>query len=102
LYGLAIACAVLCRAILESALVDKLDPQGRLQFGNAPYESYISRLIDKAQGTFFDEERVKCAKEVRDVGNRAIHDLPAFRRRDEKRMGEIVDNTRKIVIDLYT
>lgn len=101
LYGLDVACAVLCRAILESALVDKVDPQGRLQFGNASRESYISRLIDKAKGTFLDEERAKCGNDVRDAENRAIHDLPAFRRRDENRMGEIVDNTRKIVIDLY-
>jgi hypothetical protein len=102
LYGLDIACAVLCRAILESALVDKVDPRRLLQSGrNVSCESYISRLIDKARGTFLDEERVKCAVDVRDAGNNAIHNLPVFRARYESRMGEIVDNTRKIVIDLY-
>lgn len=102
LYGLEVACAVLCRAILESALVDRVDPQGKLQSGNASCESYISRLIDKAKGTFLDEERAKCAEEVKDAGNKAIHSLPLFRAKYERRMGEIVDNTRKIVIDLYT
>jgi hypothetical protein len=102
LYGLDIACAVLCRAILESALVDKVDPRGRLQFGNASCESYMSRLIDKARGTFLDEESAKFALEVKDAGNNAIHNLPTFRAKYESRMGEIVDNTRKIVIDLYT
>jgi hypothetical protein len=102
LYGLDVACAVLCRAMLESALVDKVDPQGRFQSGNASCESYISRLIDRARGTFLDKERAACAEEVKDAGNTAIHNLPMFRRKYEKRMGEIVDNTRKIVVDLYT
>lgn len=101
LYGLDIACAVLCRAILESALVDRVDPQRRSQLGNAFNESYISRLIDKAKGTFLDAERARCAEEVKDAGNNAIHNLPVFRAKFERRMGEIVDNTRKIVIDLY-
>jgi hypothetical protein len=82
-------------------LVDKIDPNGRLHPANSSRESYIKVLIDKAEGIFLDKERAKCAKEVRDAGNRAIHDLLAFRRKDEKRMGEIVDDTRKIVIDLY-
>lgn len=102
LYGLDVACAVLCRAILESALVDKVDPQGRFQSGNASTESYISRLIDRAKGTFLDNEKAACAEEVKDAGNKAIHNLPMFRRKYEKRMGEIVDNTRKIVVDLYS
>lgn len=102
LYGLDIACAVLCRAILESALVDKMDPQGKVKAATSDSDSYVSKLIQKAEGQFLDKERAKCAEEVKLAGNKAIHDLPAFRAKYLKRMGAIVDNTRKIVIDLYT
>jgi hypothetical protein len=101
LYGLASASAVLCRAILESALIDKIDPQYHLRHKNSSSESHISRMIEKATGKFLDQERAKCAEEVREAGNKAIHNLPAFRAKYEKRMGEIVDNTRKIIVDLY-
>jgi hypothetical protein len=102
LYGSDIACAVLCRAILESALVEAVDPHGTLRPANSSNESYISPLVDKPRGTFLDEERAKCAEEVNDTGNKAIHNLPVFRAKYERRMGEIVGNTRKIVIDRYT
>lgn len=102
LYGLALACAVLCRAILEAALIEKVDPQYSLRPAKGSSESHISRMIEKATGKFFDLERAQCAQQVRDAGNNAIHNLPEFRKNYEPRMGEIVDNTRKIVIDLYT
>lgn len=102
LFGLESACAVLCRAILEAALIEKVDPQYKLQPANGSSESHISRMIEKATGRFLDHERAQCAEEVKDAGNKAIHDLSVFRMKYEKRMGEIVDNTRKIVIDLYT
>lgn len=101
-YGLGPACAVLCRAILESALKERVDPHCRLRPSGGSSESHISKMIERATGKFLDQERAKCAEEVRDAGNKAIHDLPAFRSKYEQRMGQIVDNTRKIVIDLYT
>jgi Domain of unknown function (DUF4145) len=102
LYGLGTASAVLCRAILEAALIEKIDPQYRLQSAHGSSESHISRMVEKATGKFLDHERAQSAEEVRDAGNNAIHNLPVFRAKYEERMGEIVDNTIKIVIDLYT
>jgi hypothetical protein len=59
-------------------------------------------LIEKAKGPFLDGERARSAEEVKEVGNKAIHKLSIFRAKYARRMGEIVDNTRKVVIDLYT
>jgi len=102
LYGLELACAILCRAILEAALIEKVDPQYRLQPAHGSSESHISLMIERATGKFLDHERAQCAEEVKEAGNNAIHSLATFRAKYERRMGEIVDNTRKIVIDLYT
>jgi hypothetical protein len=57
LYGLGIACAVLCRAILESALVERIDPTCSLRPPKGSKESHISRMITRATGTRFDHER---------------------------------------------
>lgn len=114
LYGFHVACAVLCRAILESALIEAIDPDGRI--GNLlreeakepgkPNQSYIGRLVDEAaKKHILADDRPKCAIEVRNAGNDAIHDYGEF----EKRMRDplrgiacIVDSTRKILIDLYS
>jgi Domain of unknown function (DUF4145) len=102
LYGLAAACAVLCRAILEAALIEKVDPRYTLLPVKGTKGSHISGMIERATDKkFFDQERAQCARQVIDAGNNAIHNLPQFQRKYEPRMGEIVDNTRKIVIDLY-
>jgi hypothetical protein len=114
LYGFPIACAVLCRSILESALVELIDPDRRIHQMLAegarkfsrPKESYIGRLVEEAtKRNILTDDRPKCAIEVRDAGNDAIHKYGEF----EKRLNDplrgiayIVDSTRKILIDLYS
>ena len=114
LYGFHVACAVLCRAILESVLVDIIDPDGRIDHllreeAKGPgksKQSYIARLIDEAVNThILTDDRPRCAIEVRDAGNEAIHDYEKFeaRLRDPLRgIAYIVDSTRKVLIDIYT
>jgi hypothetical protein len=85
-----------------SALIEKVDPNKKLRRAADSSESYISRMIKEAAGRFFDDERAQCAEYVKNAGNKAIHDLHEFQATYQKRMGEILDNTRKIVIDLYT
>jgi hypothetical protein len=106
LYGFPVACAVLCRAMLESALVQLIDPDGRIdqdlaekaKKGGKPKESYIGRLVDEAvEKNILTDDRRQCAIEVRDAGNEAIHDYEKFteRLRDRLRgIAFIVDSTR--------
>ena len=114
LYGFPIACAVLCRAILESALENVIDPDGRIdqllrdeakKSGKAK-PSYIGRLIDEAvKKHILIDDRPKCAIEVRDAGNDAIHNHGKFEKQLQdplRGIAYIVDSTRKILIDLYS
>jgi len=113
LYGFPVACAVLCRAILESALVEVIDPDRRInrllveeaKKSGKPKQSYMERLIDEAaKNHILTDVRPKCAIEVRDAGNEAIHDHKKFEERllDPRGIANIVDSTRKILIDLYS
>jgi hypothetical protein len=109
LAGLRIASAVLCRAMLEAALIETIDPQGRIRQnlkmimsqGRHEKESYIGKMIEEAAKLHIDAECAKAAIEIRDAGNDAIHNLPRFKKKYELRMRCIVDNLRKILIDLY-
>jgi len=114
LYGFPIACAVLCRAILESALVEVIDPDGQIdsllrEEAKEPGKlkpSYIGWLVEEAaKKHILTDDRPKCAIEVRDAGNDVIHKYGEFekRLRDPLRgIACIVDSTRKILIDLYS
>jgi len=114
LYGFPIACAVLCRAILESALKEIIDPDRRIErtvmaearkLGNQK-ESNIGRLVDEAaKRNILTDDRPECAIKVRDAGNDAIHNHGKF----QELLGDplrgiayILDSTRKILIDLYS
>jgi hypothetical protein len=114
LYGFPVACAVLCRAILESALIEKIDPDRRIdralrdearKSGN-PKESYVGRLVDEADKRhILTDDRPKCAIEVRDAGNDAIHNHGEFEKLQSdphRGIAYIVESTRKILIDLYS
>lgn len=113
LYGSPVACAVLCRAILESALVEVVDPKGRIEEllekearnSGKPKQSYIQRLVEEAQKkNILADDRPRCAIQVRDAGNDAIHDYKTFeeRLRELGGIAYIVDSTRKVLIDLYS
>jgi hypothetical protein len=101
LHGFEVACAVLCRGLLEAVLIDLVDPTYRLSRGSRPLHSHLSCMIEAARGKFLDEKGAVAASLVRDCGNSAIHDLKAFREEYVPRLGEIVDATRQIVSYLY-
>lgn len=101
LAGHRIATAVLCRAMLEAALIETIDPKGKIKQSLKSGESYIGKMVDEAARLHLDNERVMAAIEIKDAGNDAIHNLRRFRQKYELRMRCIVDNLRKVLIDLY-
>ena len=90
LYGFPVACAVLCRAILESALVEVIDPDRRIdrlldeeaKTAGKRRQSYVERLVHEAEKKqILTDDRPKCAIDIRDAGNEAIHDYGKFEER---------------------
>ena len=49
-----------------------------------------------------DAERVDAAREIHSAGNAAIHDSIAFSKQYRAKMRQIVDNTRKVILDLHS
>jgi hypothetical protein len=102
LYGFRIACAVLCRAILASALESVCDPKDTVGKAVAPGNSYFGALVKKAErDKLLLDDRPDCAIRVRDAGNDAVHDFQKFQQRWSNRIDEIVIDTRKVLLDLY-
>jgi hypothetical protein len=102
LYGFPIACAVLCRAILASALEREIDPTGRIKKKLPLKESYFERLVKEAEGrNILTDDRPGWALKVRDAGNEAIHGLGKFMEHWDGKLEEILLNTRKVLIDLF-
>lgn len=102
LYGFSIACAVLCRAILESSLVSEIDPKGTIKRKLQLKDSYVEKLVEEAQRRkILTDDRPEWALRIRDAGNYAIHDLPKFKREWGERLDQIILNTRKVFLDLY-
>lgn len=103
LYGFNIACAVLCRAILASALESVCDPKRIIRRRVAPGKSYFEALVRKASevGLLMDD-RPEWAIKIRDAGNDAIHNFPLFKEHWSKNVDEILLNARKVLLDLYT
>lgn len=110
LYGFRVACAVMCRAILERALMDVIDPSGVLEkqldeerWSRGKCRSYLIALADKAKKTgILSDDRPGWLKRIKKAGNLAVHDLKEFRKEfPEDTFDEVLLNTRKILIDLY-
>lgn len=101
LHGFSVACAVLCRGLLEAMLIDLVDPTYRLSRTSRPQTSHLSSMIDAAKGKFLDKRGIAAASLIRDCGNSAIHDLKAFGEEYVPRLGEVVNATREIVSILY-
>jgi hypothetical protein len=108
-YGFPIACAVLCRAILESALRSVCDPKGILEdevrkkkFELKKDVSYFEELLKEAE----KKDRLKLinkreALDIRDAGNDAIHGFEQFEEKWSSKLDDIVKNTRLALLDLY-
>jgi hypothetical protein len=102
LYGFKVACVVMCRAILESALKETIDPKGELR-PKERRESHILKMINKAKiyGRLCDP-LPQWAAEVKDAGDSAVHDVEAFETDyPAERVEDILCKARKVVESLY-
>jgi len=106
LYGFHVACAVLCRAILESALKASVDPKGLIKSSLPKGRSYFNELVEQAmslQGGLDGSDNRPCAFDVKNAGNWAIHDINRFNQTyGGERLYEVLANTRKVLLDLYS
>jgi hypothetical protein len=102
LYGFNVACAVLCRALLEAALQTACDPSEKIKNSISREKSYFRELTDKAQREgLLTDDKPSSAIQVRKAGDAAIHNHQEFERRWLPKLGDLVDFTRKILIDLF-
>jgi hypothetical protein len=103
LFGFRIGAAVLCRALIDSALEDKFEVPER-KTGDK-YRLGETALLREAaaEGGPLDEDDVNHAAWVREAGNRAIHSLDEFKRDygDEK-LEELVTVARTIFSKIST
>jgi hypothetical protein len=102
LYGYNVACAVLCRAILESALKETCKRHSLASIAVPQSKSSFEKSVDRAiAGGYLKHVPKQWAIDVRDAGNDAIHNLPTFKRRWEGKLDEILVKTRRALIDLF-
>ena len=102
LYGQKIAAAVLCRAVLEAALINAADRSGWIKNQINPRDSYIEAMLLQARFMgLIDGSRFMNGLRVRDAGNAAIHDLLQFHSSFSDQTSLIIDDTRKILEDLF-
>lgn len=110
LFGLDIACAVLCRGLLESALIERIDPQRKLKQElkrrvrgrKGQQDSYLSEMVKTAEKKgILTVRRGEAADKIKEAGNFAIHNYEEFRKRYLHRMDEMLKELRNVLVDLY-
>lgn len=103
LMGQRIACAVMCRAIIESSLVERCDPHGEVRRQVKAGESCLRALIDRAQAeSILKEPLVSRARSVVTAGNEAAHDSETFERgHDSEDVRFLLEGTRAVVEMLF-
>lgn len=102
IYGLEVACAVLCRGLLEAVLTDLIDPTFTLSRDCAAQSSHLSKMIEEAANrSLLSEKRIAAAEMIRDCGNSAIHDLKTFREQFAPRLDQVLEQARQILSELY-
>jgi hypothetical protein len=97
-YGLNRACAVLCRAILETSLKEILGPR------NTWSELIELAATQQSDGApLLDRERIEAAERIYRAGNSAVHQEHIFDQsyRDDA-VEELLLDMRKVLEDLYT
>ena len=112
LYGFPVACAVLCRALLEAVLNARYEPDEQDKTRKPSREltpkqregSAILNWLDRAlREKILDGSRVEAGENIKDAGDWAIHWPQQFRaqwgRDDQLRV--LVDDTRKVLEDLH-
>jgi len=100
LYGFNAACAVMCRAMLESALKAKLDPDHKIEYGLKKGQSLFKELIRLAR---LDDPLPGAAEEVKRSGDCAAHNYGQFQKEYESqgKMEHVLDTTRAVLAALY-
>jgi hypothetical protein len=116
LYGFNAACAVMCRAILESALKAKVDPNGSIEWelrktkleakgkmetrSPGKEESLFLALIEKSG---LEPSLKDGAKQVKRCGDFAIHNYERFQREYQSQglVEEYLAVTRDVLANLY-
>jgi hypothetical protein len=98
LYGFNVACAIMCRAILESALKETVDPKEELR-PKERGESHMVNMINKAE---LPDPLPEWANEIKKAGDWAIHNLEAFDKNyPPQQLESILCKARKVVESLY-
>ncbi len=93
LYGFPVACAVLCRAIVESGLKSKL-PGKFAGLTDRIEEAHAAGLLSQVGRVW--------AYSVKELGDKAIHQYDRFAKGDlSGKVVECLDQTRMIVQELY-
>lgn len=96
LYGFHQACAVFCRAILEGALREVVDPDSET---NHSIHDMVAMAEEKS---ILMDDGPRCAREVAKAGNKAIHDPESFSRDySPDKVQETLASTRKVLQGLY-
>ena len=100
LYGFNAACAILCRAILESALKAKVDPDHKIEYSLLRGQSYFKKLIELSR---LVDPLPSHAEEVKRSGDNAVHDYQKFQKECESqgKMEDILGWTRAVLAALY-
>ncbi|MGA9527428.1 MAG: DUF4145 domain-containing protein [Terriglobales bacterium] len=102
IYGLEVACAVLCRGLLEAVLTDLIDPTSGLSRDTSAQSSHLSKMIDEAANrSLLSAKRIAACEMIRDCGNSAIHDLKTFREHYAPQLDQLLEQARQILSDLY-
>ncbi len=105
LYDFNVACAAMCRAILEAALQEVIDPEGQLRpakDAKGKEASYFLKLVDHARWSGrLGNALVSPAEQVKDAGTAAVHDAAKFAVQFSPKMEWLLDRTRQILVELY-
>ncbi len=100
LYGFGLACAVMCRAMLESALKAKVDPDHRIEMCLQKGQSLFRELLDKSG---LEKALKDGAEQVKKGGDFAIHDFKKFQKEYQSQglVEEGLVVTRELLANLY-
>jgi hypothetical protein len=106
LYGLDVACTVMCRAILEAGLADCLtmkrpeEYKARKSTQCPKFDLEKQIQFAKCEG-ILKGDRPRWAHLIRRAGNDAVHNHKSFAQNWGKLVDKNLRNTREILIDLY-
>ena len=100
LYGFNRACAVMCRALIESGLKDRFDPAGKVEAKLQRRESLFKKLLEIAK---LDKPLAEQAETVWTCGCFAAHNNPKFVKEYESqgKLPDVLCWTRAILAALY-